>query len=137
MKLQNVLLMNRDICPEEALYVRKDGKKLSFDTYFNIFSIAKWRLYTEIASFFLHLEITGRGMVTLYDQNGRIGEYLVEGSTDVTIPQRPDPQCVWFVLRLVEGEFVCGYYGTKQAPAHDVRIALDICTFKREAYLKR
>jgi galactofuranosylgalactofuranosylrhamnosyl-N-acetylglucosaminyl-diphospho-decaprenol beta-1,5/1,6-galactofuranosyltransferase len=63
-KIQNIILPNFDICAVEELFLRLNSKVLlnyeqnlveiqkggiiSFDTYFNSFSVQKWKDYTNV-----------------------------------------------------------------------------------------
>lgn len=86
--LQKVILPNIDLCTEEQLYFRTQGGKYNytsrnllvprhkvayFDTFFNAFSIKKWKKYTTLTSLFLRFNIIGRGTITVrHKENGVI-----------------------------------------------------------------
>ncbi|EEO0708221.1 glycosyltransferase, partial [Salmonella enterica subsp. enterica serovar Senftenberg] len=86
--LQKVILPNIDLCTEEQLYFRTQGGKYNytsrnllvprhkvayFDTFFNAFSIKKWKKYTTLTSLFLRVNIIGRGTITVrHKENGVI-----------------------------------------------------------------
>ncbi|EOG3424440.1 glycosyltransferase, partial [Salmonella enterica] len=86
--LQKIILPNIDLCTEEQLYFRTQGGKYNytsrnllvprhkvayFDTFFNAFSIKKWKKYTTLTSLFLRVNIIGRGTITVrHKENGVI-----------------------------------------------------------------
>ncbi|EAZ3558922.1 glycosyltransferase family 2 protein, partial [Salmonella enterica] len=78
--LQKVILPNIDLCTEEQLYFRSQGGKYNytscsllvprhkvacFDTFYNAFSIKKWKKYTTLTSLFFRVNIIGRGTITV------------------------------------------------------------------------
>ncbi|EFT3796983.1 glycosyltransferase family 2 protein, partial [Salmonella enterica] len=86
--LQKVILPNIDLCTEEQLYFRTQGGKYNytsrnllvprhkvacFDTFFNAFSVKKWKKYTTLTSLFLRVNIIGRGTINVrHKENGVI-----------------------------------------------------------------
>ncbi len=80
-KLQNIVLPDIDICTEEELFLRsnskcllnyeqdtielKQGGIISFDTYFNSFSIKKWQEYTNVQAISINLRLQGKFLVKL------------------------------------------------------------------------
>ena len=74
-KLYNILFQNEDLGEKsKELYYRSqelivalknkiiisDKSRISFDTYFNSFSIDKWRKYTTLNTLYLYLKIKGQ-----------------------------------------------------------------------------
>ncbi len=56
MILQNILFPRKGICTDTEMYFREADTGLSLDTYFNSFSIGKWRKYTKLTNLKLVLE---------------------------------------------------------------------------------
>ena len=52
MILQKIIFPKEDLCAEKELYYRgdleKEGETIQFNTYFNSFSIEKWKKYTNL-----------------------------------------------------------------------------------------
>jgi len=127
-------------CPvkgAEALCARHgaDGST-SFDTYFNIFTCALWKKYTTAEGFALHVEVENEGEIILYADGSEIcRRALVSGWNDIPF-DAADARAVWFVVsdkvRVLSGE-----YTAQSADIRDVRIALNICTYRREDYIYR
>ena len=127
-------------CPAkgaEALCIRHvaDGS-LSFDTYFNIFACALWKKYTTAEGFVLRVFCRGAGKLrvvadgkVICSAEARIGENVM--------PFDPgEAQAVWLEAGagadVQGGEFIA-----EEADLRDVDIALDICTYRREEYVRR
>jgi GT2 family glycosyltransferase len=168
MNLQNVIFPSEGTSNENRLYFRVFGKsyyntikgclvvnqdaKVSFDTYFNSFSIGKWLKYTKVEKVGLRLRIKGEFLVSLtykvekvtnqitgqvvqtlpYDTKGKVKE--------ITIPLNMDYQEGMYAfecLALGEGcEIYGGEYYTETQQTEDVKIAISICTYRREQYIK-
>lgn len=100
MNLQTLLFPKIGICTENRLYFRfnefNENKKIengnynyqnqylnlnkkdvvSFDTYFNSFSIEKWKKYTKLKKLNLRLKITGNFIISLIRKD-KIGEIIL------------------------------------------------------------
>ncbi len=59
-KLQNLLYPNREICAESALYLHETEKTVSFDGFFNLLYLKKWKFYTGLEE--LYFCYTGEGL---------------------------------------------------------------------------
>lgn len=159
--LQNVLLKKEE---NQLLYIRetgnikkeagglffREGAKLSTNTYFNLFSISKWKKYCSLERVFLGLSVRGDFVLQVInsyrDGSGTISHVIMEkelhtfAQTELNFEVPDCPKgVVYFTLKaLTEGsclQMAC-YRGEGNA-LKKVKIALNICTFKREEYLKR
>ena len=141
MLIQSLLFPSEETCQVQELYFRQEGKTKIFDTYFNILSAAKWREYTSVRHFYLALKAKGAFRTEFFDENGSLGSQRFvcdeEAEVRIPVPVGENSQCVWFSF-MPEGDAVLlsGGFGTEQEPDHAVRIACDICTFRREPYVK-
>lgn len=173
MVLQELLFPNTETCPSFEMYFRTDdGQKhayvdpdagvvrvprwcrLDMDTYFNGFSIGKWRKYTRLDNLRVQLELSGEFRVELIHwqqmKSKRYREVLaehmvraggretVELAFPADLPARGICACALYAV----GEdcaFHGGCYVTEvdEASLNPVDIALDICTFRREAFIER
>ncbi|MBQ9990406.1 MAG: glycosyltransferase family 2 protein [Lachnospiraceae bacterium] len=137
---------------KKALKFKEEGKCF-FDTYFNGLSIEKWKKYTQIGEVSLHINLQGEFEVTLLNTS------MLYGKRSVTILDRrlvKSEECKEFVfpyklyeykgmlsfeLRAVEDDstYYGGYYDAQitDEQLKDVKIAVNICTYKREHYIKR
>ncbi len=143
MILQTLLRPSPERCEEKTLYYREENGSLVFNTYFNLFSVGKWLEYTTIRRFFLRIRAAGQFELTLFDQAGQLfaGTYRLSGETEVEIPVpwREESAVIWFSFRPEDetASLTGGAFLTDEAPVYDIRIALDICTFRREEFVRR
>lgn len=129
------------------------GARCYFDTYFNSLSVEKWKKYTSVGSISLRLAISGSFEVTLVNlrvAGGRASKAVIDRQTLESAEKKE------FVLPYNLYEFkgmlayelrACGeasmYYGgyydaeMDRQVLHTVDIAVNICTYKREAYVRR
>lgn len=134
MIVQNILFPKENICDEMELYFHDSLGKISLDTYFNSFACGKWKRYTAIDKIRLELEYSGKliSFRTYHlSEDGTISEWK-NGST---IPDNG------ILYGIVEGDdslrITGGGWASDRKPIHDVRIAIGICTYKREKYVER
>jgi galactofuranosylgalactofuranosylrhamnosyl-N-acetylglucosaminyl-diphospho-decaprenol beta-1,5/1,6-galactofuranosyltransferase len=64
--LQTILFPNPETCSAEDCYFRRAGAEQVYNTYFNIFSLKKWRWYTDLKSIALHIKIEGSARIRLW-----------------------------------------------------------------------
>lgn len=170
MELQKILFPKPEICMAEALYYhkndrcaldapnsilnfRKDGSA-RFDTYFNGFSIGKWKKYTVLGTLELEIELKGSFIVTLLNNeliNGAVVTRVIQEKTIISKERKTwsfsfagfDQKGVhsFKLLALEDGSrFFGGRYFTGDACQEDlpdVKLALNMCTFKKEEYIYR
>ena len=76
MILQKILLPNFNICQEKELYYKgdleKDNSLVEFNSYFNSFSIEKWKKYTKLENLTLSISCSGIGDINI------VNSYLVK-----------------------------------------------------------
>ncbi len=173
MILQSLLFPNPDNCSTLEMFFRprKDEHApwydpaqgamcfpqwthLDLNTYFNSFSIAKWRKYTILENLGLRLELRGRFHVQLVHWE-MIGNKQFHHVFFEQVCDAGAHQCFDFDIPL-EGKdrgVVCcalyalsddcelfgGAYTTEINPdkLNRIDIAVDICTFRREAFIER
>lgn len=125
------------------------GSFLRTDTYFNALSADKWKKYTNARHFSVTLRLKGKVRVELYRKvqvSGAIEDVkLLEtiltseiGQETVEIPDSEVEGIVYFQLTALEPSvFYGGWYSCENQAERPIKIALDICTFKREEYILR
>ena len=137
---------------EDIINFKKNGC-LSFDTYFNGLSISKWKKYTNIRDVSLHIEIEGEFLVSLINiecVNKKIFKKILNQQKVTSntksiqkIKHRTyEPKgMLCFELRALKDNsvFYSGYYDAEvdEKEIHETNIAINICTFKREFFIKR
>lgn len=165
-RLQNLLIPNPAICPETTMYYRsqgdvvQDGKVLrlakhaacSFDTYFNAFSLNKWREYTGISNLSLRLRLKGTFELRLeaaewYRRRVQrscifVKAVIGDGARDILLPIEDlsgENLCFSLWALSEDAEFQGGSYVTEveEGSLRPVEIDLVMCTYRREAFVER
>ncbi|NLV58521.1 MAG: glycosyltransferase family 2 protein [Clostridiales bacterium] len=124
-----------------------------FTTYFNSLSIGKWRKYTHVGAVSLHVVVDGHFMLTSQyyglqrgcttRRAGKTVEITGNGATPVMVVLEPQPEDILIGFHLTALETGCAFLGgwyegeTNPALERKVNLAVNICTFRREAYMMR
>ncbi|WP_444893479.1 glycosyltransferase family 2 protein [Microbulbifer sp. TRSA001] len=150
------------ICSEEHLYLRRDPKAtqynyensdilflerstISFDTYFNFFSSAKFKKYTDVKSLFLELKFSGEIVVELHD--------ILEDNSKKLLKQislNDDAKIIDISEAYVNSSNICfsitaskgsSFHTfsllTHESPINEVELGIVVPTYKRESYVKK
>lgn len=165
MILQHFIFPKEDICTDHELYIRKEqgafdveeqgiymeGKgNYSFFTYFNSFSLGKWMHYTTVSDIAFTTEIQGSGIIRLY-QAALHGQQVIHREVaqenyhssdcqEISIPVPGEMQdgILYVTVETAEKTYLNhARFETSQAPCREVSIAVGICTFKREEYVRK
>lgn len=120
------------------------GQILDLGTYFNLFSLKKWRRYTTIHNLEIHLDLQGACKVTLLGINENKQHILHEELCQTGYQRKVDLTVIndsFITLKITALEdnvfFSGGYYSGEFLESNCINIGIVICTFKREKYLKR
>lgn len=120
---------------------------ISFDTYFNSFSLEKWIEYTDIREFEIYLKAEGAftvnvfyikntGEAALVEKN----DYIFNKPTDIYIKINTDI-CASVVFFEIEKEssfkLSAASYISKTAHPKHIKISAVFCTCKREKFIKK
>lgn len=129
----------------------KQGMRAGFDTYFNGFSIDKWKKYTVLDNLSLRLTLSGKARVTLVGRQ-KIHEHVIEKTIRETVISSEKKQdhivfyeiknargMLAFEIEALEGGCVlyAGAYCSEivREKFRDIRIGVGICTFRREDFI--
>ena len=139
--LQNIILPSADTCDDSLMYYTDNKNVRIYNGYFNVFSIYKWRHYTVLDKLYLRVEAKGKFAVRVCNENGDLrydSKHQSVPSIDIAIDYNAADKLLWFEFEKLEEntELTAAYYYTKDKPTQDIKIALDICTYKREAYVQ-
>lgn len=168
MILQELLYPNVETCARVGMYFQGEalhafmdehfctiakGTALSSFTYFNSFSIGKWRKYSQLSNLKLRLTLDGEFSILVRHarrMNNQIKDVIVaetraitNGKEDVVIdiPVDNDVGLYYFVIKATSdgARLYGGAYETEvdESTLSDVKLAIGICTFKREVYVAR
>lgn len=159
MELQRILFPNVQECKEEELYFRIEKSEagsreiLAFDTYFNAFSIEKWKKYTTVRDIYLNLKLSGKWKIYLLNKTlsgGTVYEKILSERNVETDSLEEfefrfgteETQGVYaFKAEALSNE--CRIYGgayCSEMPEKErkkVKIGLCICTYKREKFIEK
>lgn len=151
----NILTSCDDTSQEAVIFTQKD-QKLSLDTYFNSFSVFKWKKYTNLNNLAIALDFLGHFKVEMSNvvrcekENVVKTFYTTEIESDSrtkAVLQVPFNELTTGLLyiKLISlsevGAFFGGEYITDIDAEEDivspVKIAIAMCTYKREEYVER
>lgn len=159
--LQNVVFPEPEICADPDLFFRLNdsagyvqgpdqlwfipGGRVSFDTYFNLLNVAKWRADCDLPDLFLTIEAAGEFELSIYTVNiGAVRECIhsrilkfgtrSEIRTDIsTALQFLQPGILYFELKArSKSAFFAARFQTSHQPRTLPQLAISITTFKRE-----
>ncbi len=130
----------------------RTGGTLTFDTYFNAFSIKKWKKYTNLKN--LKLEIKGKGKykITIMAATSinkqtfkerEISSYIYNDHEKnkhmINVPLKDEDALIFFKLMSYENNtafYSGGFFSDiNEIENKDTRIAIGICTYKREDFV--
>ena len=165
-RLQNIVLPIPTVCMENSMYYRLKGDVLQekkdlcfarhascdFSTYFNAFSLNKWKAYAGIENVSLRLCLEGSFEVRVYAADWYrhrvqttclVSQKVVGDGTKETvlkIPETSGANLYFSLYALTEGaRFHGGSYVTdmEESRLRPVEIDLVMCTFRREKFVER
>lgn len=163
MILSDILFPNESICPLKEMYFKgndfeieenktislKKDSILSGSTYFNSFSLEKWRKYTVIDNLKLNLNLKGSGVINLFSIKIENGEMVYKNISSLKFKVKKETtfsldinvretSVVYFEIEASEDSiFFGGNYSTEidEEKLNKVNVAIGICTFKREEFV--
>jgi len=157
--LANIIAPSKELCLEENLYFRlinsswysykdnkfylKKGSEIIFDTYFNSFSIGKWKNYTSIEEVYLNIKGKGKYICYLYHINidntvTTIDIKEVENSTIIEVPSEIKDGIVFFKIKAINDvELDEIKWCTKNAQKKNIKLGISITTFNRQDAVKK
>ena len=138
----------------DGIEIQKDGI-LFFDTYFNGFTIEKWAKYTNVKTVFLTIRIEGHVRLTLMRKEKKgnqvltdfLGEYICKANygeiKEFTFPFHSVSTNGIYCFSITGISEQSGFYGgfysgdIAEKDIQPVKIAIDICTYKRERFIEK
>jgi len=153
MILQNLTLTQT--ADKRELYVRSEkpcskfplelgmGGSVSFATYYNFFSLSKWRKYTSVGELRVVLKCRGAFKIAVdhhllaggFEKVDTLLSFESDGDVDVVLPSLPDTGLLSVSLTSLSEcstLFGGGFCSCGDAP-NNVRIGIDVCTYRRES----
>ena len=130
---------------KQELYIRRNRNVLDFFTYFNSFSLAKWRCYTTLEKLSLHLHLKGDWKITWNTVDGAGFHFLFEDTItdelyEYTLSvESLQADLLGFRLEPLSphASFLDGAWYGSFSQWQDQKIGISITTFHRETYIKK
>ncbi len=130
---------------KNALLMIKKGDTADFTTYFNSFSVKKWKRYTTIRNVTLSMEGMGDFLITIEQifSGGRVRResFLSDDGCFSCTFNMEDLSCdmLGFSVQCIsdEGRIIRGGWSGEFADWQEMRIGISITTFKREEYVQK
>ena len=141
---------NKYFCNKEGHIFLKSGGYFSTDTYYNALSIEKWKKYTRLNDLFLRIEAEGNFLITVkndYRIENEITTHVLE-EKQFSLPARDviDIELtkyihlqgmISFSITVLNDSKIYRAEYISTTAAKPVKVALGICTYKRESYVYR
>jgi len=161
--LQEIIYPQKDICEEQDMYFRTNGiakfhnkfleiknkTNISFDTYFNSFSVAKWRKYTVIDNVALHIKYKGTCSIILSHHSINNGQLTQQQIAEYQCNAIDEEEILCDFLKLQDNGiyafeiiantdcyiYEMNYVTNINNIVNTLNIAIGFCTFKREKFI--
>ena len=134
---------NKCAVTADGIHIPK-GCKIDFLTYFNCFSIMKWKKYTTIQKLIIKGHVIGNAhidivAITKNKVEKKIHTFTINGAFEYGVDIN-DLDYVILGLHIIADKDCCisdiAYYG-EFTTWKDLNIGVSICTFKREKYVNK
>ena len=137
---------NKCICGDNNI-IMKRGAVLSLDTYFNSMPVSQYLEYTSLTDISVYVKTRGhfRAETVLLSQEGeqilKSTEIFSDGESEIfndTVNTEKSAAILFARLTALDDNciFEGGFYKTS-ASGRNIRIAIAVCTYKREEYIIR
>lgn len=124
-------------------------EKVEFNTYINFFSMKKWRLYARLQNVAFIIKTKGDAqidIVGIMDRGHYFPEQVLvsakvknEQEVILDVPQHDQYDVLYLRIQAADKpvEIIQSGFGTKDLPKQEVSLGACICTYNRQAYLKK
>lgn len=161
--LQEIIYPLKDICEKRDMYFRtnstikihndfleiKDKTSISFDTYFNSFSVGKWKKYTIIDNVALHIRYKGACSIILSHHSINNGQLIKQQIAKYQYTAMNEEEILCDFLKLHDNgiysfEIIANsdcyiyemdYVTNIDNSINTLNMAIGFCTFKREKFI--
>lgn len=120
------------------------GTTVDFVTYFNSFSICKWKEYTSIQKVYIKGVIRGRFKITIIGVDSKKNRVVLKESIhnndfeeDIDVSNSTDIIMGFYITAKTECIVQDIYYYGDFSYVNKKRIGIVICTYRREQYVKK
>ncbi len=146
-QLQSILYPRKEVCEVPELYFHREGKRINFDGYFNLFYLEKRKKYTTIEHLILDSTLQGYDTLILVHDGADIDQIPLKAEEcrryQIAFPYEAYEKGV-FSFSLIESDETTasehvaeGFYVSDPENCRKVNIGIDICTYRRETYVER
>lgn len=123
----------------------KKGGRASFETYFNLFSYAKYRKYCGISQTTMRFSGAGRFTAQFFCRTQTGDPLLIKSaafenelSETLDFSELPEGGYLYAELRAeTDGRIFCASWNAESETVQNVKLGAVICTYKREAFVAR
>lgn len=130
---------------KQDLYIKKSKDVQDFFTYFNSFSLKKWKAYTTLEQVTLRMEVRGKWKITWQTADGSgvhiLGEETISGENyeHTFAVHSLSAVLLGFQLQPLsqDAKFISGAWFGEFPHWKEKTIGISITTFKREAYVTK
>ena len=140
---EELFVKGGEYCAADGSLTLKAGESASFETYFNLFPHQEYAEYCGIKSVFLELKAQGRYRIDFFEQrkSGKmlLKSYIAEGdcAAECNLTGAHEGGYTYFTLTAESDcSFYRGAWVAAKAPERRVKIAVVICTYNREQYVR-
>lgn len=119
------------------------GTSFATDTYINLFDVETWSKYTTIEKVVLKIELRGSGRIFLRTMGQEVKEQVYKFQNDkkeeilISVPSEWNGKVYFEIMADEEVEFYGACYIAREIEKKPVKLAIVICTYKREQLLKK
>lgn len=116
--------------------VLRAGETVSFDTYFNALSCSSFACFTSVKTLVCRVRASGKTRCAVWHTDGSETRLLAEGTEKISCVL-PEKGRVHLTVRAEgTGAVVRGAQWESEEDGKDVRLAVVICSYRREEYVK-
>ena len=118
------------------------GANFITDTYMNLFDIKTWKKYTIVEEVILKLEVRGCGKIILQSLGEVTDQVVVNFQCErrqevlLSVPKEWNEKVCFEVIADKEAIIYKASYATVDSETTEIKLAIVICTYKREQLLK-
>jgi len=121
--------------------LRKE-ESVSFAAFFNYFSLSKWKKYTSVKDVYVFIKCEGKFNLSIdhhvldgeYEKASNIFSFESDGDADVKLPALPEAGLLSISVTSLSDNSALfgGGFRTEAEPQNNIKMAVNICTYRRE-----
>ena len=145
--VQNLCFPDETICSVRELYFHETDAELVLDGWYNLLYLEKRKKYTETEGLVLRFKSKGYRALRVFIDRNAVAEHELDPQTfqdhEISLPYAEFTGKILYVSAvkepsITERKLEGGFYARiSPGKKREVSICVDICTFRREAYVTR